>query len=289
MNNLYIDDFVEGLEDALQKNADEHPLFTAPNNASLFPTLSSQAKWKYARGEHHLHLHDGQKVYAFHLPTGLSHEEDFAAERKDDVDPSVFTEGATEHGLAQIHRADPGSIYFTLQEGRSNPTFTLKHTRESTWRGTPKKRKAKETIMPNVDHTALVEGVKAAFAPDKTADFSPFEWAAGPGAHALQRAVFAPGEFVHRLGNRGQHNFLGALGAAGVGAGVGAAYHFGKRNLYNTPEENADEDMRGGHPLLRRMAIPALGAGVIGGAQASVFDNPYKLVESGAGMGGKTW
>ena len=77
--------------------------------------------------------------------------------------------------------------------------------------------------------------------------------------------------------------------AAGVGAGAGAAYHYGKRNLYNTEEETADEDARGGNPLLRRMALPGLAAGLLGGAQSSLFDNQYKLLASGAGMGTKIW
>lgn len=281
MSDLYLEELVDGINDALRKQATD--LFSAPNNASLFPSLATQAKWKFAKGPNFLRLHDGQKVYAFRLPTGLSHEEDFAAHREDDLEPSFFSQGATEQGLAQVHRADPGSIYFTLQEGRDNPTFTLRHTGESNWRGTPKKRKAKTPTVPNVDHAALVNGVKAAF--EKAAS-SPFEWAAGPGAHALQRALFAPGEFVHRMGGGGQNNFLGSLAAAGVGAGAGAAYHLGKRTLYNTPEEN-EEESSGKRPLLRRMAIPALAAGLLGGAQSSLFDKQYSLLESGAGMGTK--
>lgn len=280
MSNLYIDDFLEGLEDALNKQANEH-LFTSPNNASLFPNLSSQAKWRYARGTDFLRLHDGQKVYAFKLPSGLSHEEDFAASREPDLDPSVFADGATEHGLAQVHRADPGSIYFTLQEGRDNPTFTLKHTGESNWRGTPKKRKAKDPVVPNVEHSALADGIKAAFDRFEKQAFSPFKWALGPGVQGLQRAAFSPGEFVHTVGGGGQHNILGSLALSGIGAGAGAAYHYGRRALYNTPEENAQEDEQGPSLLLRRMAIPGLAAGTLGGAQSSLFDEHYKDLAAG--------
>jgi len=292
MNDLYIEELIDGLQAALSKRGND--LFSSsPNGASLFPSMTSQAKWKFAKGENFLRLHDGQKVYAFKLPTGLSHTEDFAAHREADLDPSVFAEGATQQGLAQVHRADPGSIYFTLQEGRDNPTFTLKHTGESNWRGTPKKRKAKELVVPNIDHAAMAEGIKAAFdgkkEPVKKADFAPFSFAAGPGAHALQRLAFSPGELVHRLGDGGKNNFLGALGAAGLGAGAGAAYHLGKRTLYNTEDENQMEDEQGSKPLLRRMLTPALAAGVIGGAQSSLFDNQYNLLESGAGMGTKVF
>ena len=274
MSDLYIEDFIEGLHDALSKTAND--LFTSPNNASLFPTLGAQAKWQYARGNDFLRLHDGQKVYAFKLPAGISHDQEFAATRESDLDPSMFANGATEKGLAQVHRADPGSIYFTLQEGRNNPTFTLKHTGDDTWRGSPKKRKAKEPVVPNVDHAALAEGIKAAF--EKQA-FSPFKWAAGPGAQALQRGLFAPGEFVHNVG--GGNNLLGSLALGGLGAGAGAAYHLGRRALYNTADENAAEDEQGLKPLLTRMAIPGLAAGVLGGAQSSLFDEHYKDLAAG--------
>lgn len=278
MSNLYLDEFLEGLQAALDKQGSD--LFSSPNNASLFPMLSSQAKWRYARGNNFLRLHDGQKVYAFKLPTGLSHQEDFAAIREDDGDPTKFTEGATEHGLAQVHRADPGSIYFTLQEGRQNPTYTFRHTGEHTWRGSPKKRKAKETVIPNVNPHALTDGVKAAFTQEKKA-FAPFKWAVGPGARGLQRAAFSPGEFVHNVGGGGENNVLGSLALAGLGAGAGAAYHVGRRALYNTPEENEEENAQGLRPLLTRMGLPALGLGVLGGSQASLFDNHYKDLAAG--------
>lgn len=281
MSNLYIDDFLEGLDAALDKQGNEH-LFSSPNSASLFPNMSSQAKWKYARGHNFLRLHDGQKVYAFNLPTGLSHDQEFAASREADLDPSVFASGATEQGLAQIHRADPGSIYFTLQEGRNNPTFTFKHTGEDNWRGSPKKRKAKETVVSNVDHASLASGIKAAFDRlEKKADFSPFKWAVGPGAQGLQRAAFSPGEFVHNVGGGGQNNLLGSLALGGLGAGAGAAYHYGRRALYNTQDENLEEDEQGPKVLARRMALPGLAAGLLGGMQSSLFDEHYKDLAAG--------
>ena len=329
MSNLYYEDFFEGMDDTLKKKANEH-LFTSPNNASLFPNLTSQAKWKYAKGANFLRLHDGQKVYSFSVPSGFSHTEEFAATREADGEHSKFEEGAETKGLAQVHRADPGSIYFTLQEGRENPTYTFKHTGESNWRGVPKKRKAKEVVMPNVDIPTVADGIKAAFAastddaqaayeklaerevtaalrplaerlarqkerrnPDgilgKKADFSPFKWAAGPGAHALQRGLFSPGELAFRAGGNGEHPILGALASGGVGAGLGAAYHYGKRNLYNTDEENAQEDEQGVKPLLKRMLIPGAGLGLLGGIQSSVFKPQYQDIVSGAGMRSKGW
>lgn len=282
MSDLYYEDFVEGLESVLHKMGNEH-LFTSPNNASLFPTLTSQAKWKFAKGDDFLRLHDGQKVYAFHLPTGTSNEETFEAHRLDDVEPSSFADGAKQQGLAQIHRADPGSIYFTLQEGQTNPTYTFRHMGEANWRGTPKARKVKAETILGVHVPALMDGVKAAFELRKEG-FSPLKWLAGPGAHGLQRALMSPGEGAFHIADRGANPLLGMAGMAGIGAGAGALYHLGRRTLYNTPEENAEEDEQGMKPLLRRMAVPALGLGGVSGLQASLFNNHYNDLASGAGV-----
>ena len=46
-------------------------------------------------------------------------------------------------------------------------------------------------------------------------------------------------------------------------------------------EENAQEDEQGPSLLLRRMAIPGLAAGTLGGAQSSLFDEHYKDLAAG--------
>lgn len=293
MSDLYFEDFAEGFEAFLHKQANEH-LFSSPNNASLFPTSSSQAKWKYAKSTNFLRLHDGQKVYSFSFPKGHSRDEEFEAHREPDHEHTKFEEGATEKGLAQVHRSDPGSIYFTLQEGKDNPTYTFKHLGESTWRGVPKKRKAKEVVLPGVDASAVAEGVKAAtigYNEDepkesrsvKKADFSPFKWAAGSGAHALQRGVMSPGEGVFNIGG-GNSVPMGMAGMAALGGAGGLAYHLGKKHLYNTQEENEQEKEQGNKHLLRRMLIPAAGLSLLGGAQASLFDTHYRDLAAGAGQ-----
>lgn len=288
MNNLYYDDFFEGLRDVFEKTANEHLFTSAPSNASLFPTLNSQAKWRFAKGQDFLRLHDGQKVYAFKLPTGVSHDEDFAAVREADHEPSSFETGATEKGFAQVHRADPGSIYFTLQEGHSNPTFTLKHTGEDNWKGVPKKRKVKETVIPNVDIPAMTDGIKAAFEEQdkkkvKTAGIgttldNAFKWSMGPGLDGAKRVAFSPGEFVHKFDSKP----LGALALGGIGALGGAGYHYGRRALYNTPEENEAENMEGNKTLLRRMLLPGAALGLMGGAQRSLFPDYYLDQQAGS-------
>ncbi len=266
MSDLYIDELVEGLRDVLTKQSSEF-VFTSPGNTSLFPTSSSQAKWRYSKGPGFLRFHDGQKVYAFRLSGGMPHDQDFALKQEEDLEPSQFATGATEQGLMQVHRSDPGSIYFTLQEGRANPTFTLRHTGDENWRGSPKKKKVKEAVFHDVDTEALMEGVKKAF---------------------VQRALFSPGELVHNLGG-GTDTLAGALGAGLVGAGGGAAYHLGRRSFYNTDEENEDEDAQGKGVLLKRMLLPALGLGAVGASQASLFPEMYKGLSAGAGEGYKVW
>jgi hypothetical protein len=104
---------------------------------------------------------------------------------------------------------------------------------------------------------------------------------AGPGLKGVGRALFSPGEFVHNVGGNGQNNVLGSLALAGVGAGAGAAYHHGRRALYNTPEENAEEDESGHKTLMKRMLVPGIGAGVLGGVQSSLFDTRYKDLAAG--------
>lgn len=289
MNNLYFEDLYEGLQDTLAKKANEH-LFTSPNNTSLFPTQNSQTKWQFSKGDNFLRLHDGQKVYAFHLPTGATENEDFAAERQEDMEPSKFHDGATSKGLAQVHRSDPGSIYFTLQEGKNNPTFTLKHTGEKNWRGTPKKRKAKEVVVPNLDLDAVKQGMLASF------DAKKKEKQAGSlgdnimslGSklpNIFQRVVQYPGEVTnnieHELGNGGVNSLLAPAATGALGALGGAGYHFGRRALYNTQEENEEEDQD--NTLLKRMLIPGLGGAMVGGVESSLFNKRYEDLRAGAG------
>ena len=294
--NLYFDDFIEGLQEGFKKESSD-VFSSSPNNASLFPTLNSQSKWKFSRGDKFLRLHDGQKVYAFSFPSGISHDEEFHALREPDHEPTKFEEGSTSKGLAQVHRADPGSIYFTLQEGKQNPTFTLKHTGENNWRGVPKKRKAKEVVIPNVNLPAVQEGIKAAFEElgKKKVKIAggldaAFKWSVSSLPQAIQRGVMAPGEAVHRMGGSSGTtggSLQGMAGLAGLGALGGLGYHVGRRALYNTSEENAAEDEQGKKLVLKRMLVPAAGLGVLGGLQQSMLPEQYKDIAAGAGRASK--
>lgn len=286
MNNLYFEDFMEGAQSVLEKKAD---VFSIPSNSSIFPTATSQSKWKFSKGDNFIRLHDGQKVYSFNLPTGLSTEEDFELHQQPDHDPAKFEEGATSKGLAQVHRSDPGSVYFTLQEGTSNPTYTFKHVQENKWKGTPKKRKQKEEVIQNVDIPAIQQGVKEAFdnyfkKKVKTATVG--DWMAhnlGHAANGVQRIAQLPGELAYRIGGE-NHPLLGALGLGGL-VGLGAlGVDQAKRKWYNTPEENADEDMEGSSRYLKYIGAPAAIAGAAGLGLNSLFKDRYRDLVNGSGL-----
>jgi hypothetical protein len=72
-----------------------------------------------------------------------------------------------------------------------------------------------------------------------------------------------------------------ALVAAGLGAAGGGLYHGLKRNFYNTPEENAEEDAKGPMLLARRMALPAVGLAGLNAAQNSLAPNYYQQASLG--------
>lgn len=111
-----------------------------PVNENIFPSLGSQAKWKYARTKDGLKLSDGNLVYSFggfpeHYPS-----EDVKVSRAADDNILNFENDALSKGTAQIHRSSPDNVYMTLADGSHNPTFMLQHEEGKTWRYTPSKK-----------------------------------------------------------------------------------------------------------------------------------------------------
>jgi len=160
---LHLDGFAAGMLDYFSKVASEGSATFDSPHTSFFPMLQSQASWQYSRKGDTLHLHDGQHVFSFRVPKDMP--ESFPSERLQDSNHSEFLGEADEKGVAQIHRADPGSIYLTLQDGKSNPTFTLQHQHGSTWKGIPKQRllkmiKEHQNHVVNVDPEQLIEGAE---------------------------------------------------------------------------------------------------------------------------------
>lgn len=227
-------------------------------NVNLFPQIDSQQKWRYGKETGKLHLHDGQKVYTFSVPENTA-EEDFEAHRHGDIDIDAF-EKLPAKGTAQVHRADPGSIYFTLHEGKANPTYTFKHMYSTSWRGMPKKKKNK------LDKSAFEKGMQETF--EKTAIFD-----------YLMDKLNQAAKHIPSVGNKAFNAFF-SLGAnspaknALMGAGLGGAYHLGRRALYNTPEENEEENADP-RTALRRVVLPALAFTGLGYLQPDLMGPNY--------------
>jgi hypothetical protein len=277
--NLHIDEFTEGVHDILELYKQGNNIFEM-KSGSLFPHHTSQKTWQYARDDSGVHFSDGTNTYSF---KGQLNEMDTQLEKMPDVPwPDLYAK-AKEKGKAQIHRSDPGSIYFTLQEGRHNPTYTLKHEGDSKWKAIPKPRKTKifkgtPMTPPNVNLEGVKEGMfkeleeitKEAEGLFDSAGHSAvkgLEWLANlPGQLAMFPARMTstmPGGNPVTYFNDPNINAAEDLNsvlrnaalAGGVGAGAGGLYHLAKRNLLNTEEENRQEDEEGGK-LFNRMAIP---------------------------------
>ncbi|HXB13382.1 MAG TPA: hypothetical protein VNZ45_15450, partial [Bacteroidia bacterium] len=173
-------------------------IFDKAEGSSILPNIDSQSKWQFARTPGHIHLTDGMTVHVFYLPEGEK-TEDFPAHKVQDVPIIDFGKDHTSKGTAQVHRANPGLIYFTMQDGHANPTYTFKHTNSHEWHAIPKKRKVQQftnaptTSTPpiqettntiQVDSKAFENGVK-----DKLASFDGILDASLKGIHSLSRGA----------------------------------------------------------------------------------------------------
>lgn len=267
--DLYLQDFIDGLL-SVERQKIASDLFTTGANRALFPMSTSQAKWKYAKGKDFIRLSDNTHVFHFKAPN-VSQEEDFQMSREEDLPIDKWEDGATEKGLAQIHRSDPGSIYFTLQDGRTNPTYNLRHTGNNDWHASPKKRKKKELAITNVNIDSIKEGMEEVFK-KKEANFVDDVGGMGyRGMHGLEHLLRSPGSAV----NIGPVKIPGVLAAAGAGALAGTGYHLGKKYLYNTPEENAQEAEEGIMPALKRILYPTAALGGMAALNKSLASKYY--------------
>lgn len=245
--DFYFASFLTGFKDGLSKVAnDQSSIFDI--DGAMFPNIESQTKWQFARVNDHLQLHDGNHLYCFHLPEG-EQEHDFPI-KKVVQDVHQFGENATSKGSVQVHRADPGSIYFTLQDGRNNPTYTFKHINGEQWRAIPKVKKHQEPQV--IDKEAFLKSAEEGGFMDKLVG------GIAEGGRGAIRGVMSTG-----------HD---PMMAAGVGLLGGAAYDLGKRHLYNTPEENAEETVM---DRLKRYLIPSVGLGLAGAMTKGTFPKYY--------------
>lgn len=294
--NLHVDDLIEGFKDILQLHKQGENIFDQTPSGAMFPNNTSQSMWQFAKGKNHLRLSDGTNVYHFNTQGNLDGDEDLEFTRAADVPLTDLHTDAIAKGKAQVHRSDPSSIYFTMQEGTRNPTYTLKHMGADRWKAIMKRKKVKASpVLNNVDVESFKQAMLKEAGTEAGGFFHDLNQMAGKGVmnslNGLQRLALSPGEISMPSslgGDRGQREwqFGDAATAAGLGAGAGALYHGLKRNFWNTPEENTEEDEQGGH-LMRRMLVPGLGLGASNALmnnmgntdyyQAAAQGNPYKL------------
>jgi hypothetical protein len=272
---LYIDDFSEGVKNMLALHKQGNNIFDM-KGGSLFPHNSSQKTWQYAKEGDNMHFSDGTHTYSF---KGQLADYDTELEKLPDVPlPDIFT-NAQNKGKAQVHRSDPGSIYFTLQEGRNNPTYTLRHEGDNKWKAIPKPRKVKDQLkQPLTPHNVNLEHLKEGM----MKELEDFQKNAEGVMDSINKGLGSAVQSVPNLATRaamfparmtGPVSFPGdntkdlteglgagvsnALTAGGVGLAGGGLYHLAKRHLLNTEEENKQEDEEGNSGV-KRMLIPGL-------------------------------
>ena len=266
--NLYIEKFAEGIKEAVEEFKSAPSVFDI-KGGNLVPHNTSQKMWNYNRGDGVIHFSDGTSTFSF--KGTLDPYQQSVLHKVTDVPlPEIINNKGK--NKAQVHRSDPGSMYFTLQEGKENPTYTLRHSGGDKWVAVPKARKAKkqlaqEAYIPNVNAEHVKEGmfnelelVKSALVGEALQGLAnlPARLALAPARQGGPETGLGD---TNALASEPVGTSLERAGVAGLaGAGVGAGYHALKRKLYNTPEENAEED-QDPNTLLRRMATPAAVAG----------------------------
>lgn len=209
--------FVQGLLTQL-KLAEAGSIFDLAGH-SILPSIDKQTKWQYAKTNDTLQLKSKDEVFEFELPDPTDVTDIINVQQRK-ADPSKFGENANRQGTAQIHRANPGMIYMTLQEGTKNPTFSLVHKEKDIWKFIPKSKKA-----------SFEEGIKeAGFLGDVDVDLrrglNKFLYRNGDEQSGLEKIIRFPAKSpLHIAGST----------ALGAGAGYGLDKLLDK--YYRTEEE----------------------------------------------------
>lgn len=227
---------------------------------SHLPTHNTQQKWRFAKHNDAIHLSDGQRVYSFKTPLGLAEGHDTDLFR-DHAQATPFGKDAIKTGFAQVHRSDPGSIYFTMQEGSSNPTFTFRHVSGDKWKAIPKKKAAKKTFADFKEaHPELLSaGAKAELAKHAGINWHNVDVNAGRALANIPRMGF------NTL--TGLSHINPAISGLG-GLALGTAWDQLQRKYYNTEEENQQESA-----VKRLLRIGGPAALLAGGS--AFFNNLY--------------
>ena len=257
---LFFQDFLDGVQETLQiKKASA--VFDASAGTSIIPSIEKQQIWHYARQDKRLLLNDGNIVHHFEIKGVEDPDNDFPLSKLTDVAIPQFA-ALPNIGKAQVHRVNPGVVYVTLHDGKKNPTYTLKHELDDQWRAIPKVKAAEYEI----------EAEELLAFSEKIANEFMSQLASSPTTTLLDSSI----KGIDWLGRKAINGIMAPgvdpLRAAGIGLAGGAAYDIGKRWLYNTPEENAEEN-----PTARilRYVAPAALLGGLGAATRSTFTNYY--------------
>jgi hypothetical protein len=189
MKRIYMDAFMLGVAEELEK-VSATDINSMPVNENILPSISSQAKWKYARGKDSLKLSDGNLVYSFAMPEQYP-SEDTKVSRMEDDNILNFEKDSIGKGTAQIHRSSPDNIYMTLADGGDNPTFMLQHEEGKNWRYSPSKKFIEKLKKMNPVSASLpsLEKVEEPVAFNNSMLIDPESLFAGGEDHAKQASL----------------------------------------------------------------------------------------------------
>ena len=237
--NLHTDDFAKGINDILELYKTGSNVFEM-GSGSIFPHNTSQKTWDYVKSnDNSIHLSDGIHTYSF---KGDLSDMDTQLEKMPDIPLPDLYKNVKAKGKAQVHRSDPGSVYFTLQEGHNNPTYTLKHEGNSSWKAIKRPHKVKDMLKQPLTQNVNLETVKAGMLKELE-EFNK----EGEGPNFFSQASHALGRGVESLANLPSQL---ALAPARIGGPVSYA---------NDPNEEASEGL--GSTAINGLLAGGVGAG----------------------------
>jgi len=109
------------------------------NSGTILPQHTTPQQWECRRDDADLIcLYDGQRVYTFRGQLDLTAQSHL--NKIEDLPYAQFMP-LKNKCAATVHRSSPGSIYFTLNDGRLNQTFTFRHASGPCWMAVPKVRR----------------------------------------------------------------------------------------------------------------------------------------------------
>jgi hypothetical protein len=259
---LDLTQFQMGVEDLLDEK--RAGIIGTNTSENILPYLSGQKKWKYVLTSEGLKLSDGDKVYGFGLPNP-SIAEMTEVPKLDDVTIRDFEHGKLSGGTAQVHRATPDNIYLTLSDGRLNPTFSLEHSKDKTWKYLPSKKlisrkaeKAPSNEIKAVAPEALLAGAEEAM--QKEALLS-LNWDASQANEALHGGLNFGKQLLNTAADHPMLATLGGLYAAKKISNIRKATSAEYQNLAATKPKKL---------LNREFTLPLL-AGLAGSGLANTF------------------